>query len=71
MLRDENLNLIEDCFKKELEAGYKEGVADGVRVAERILAWFLVNPQLKEPKSFETLEQWSRKTIDELRSKLE
>jgi hypothetical protein len=68
--REEKLVAISNLLMAEYRDGLKEGIADGVRVAERILTWFLANQTLREPKSIETLEQWSRDAIAELLSKL-
>lgn len=47
-----------------------EGLNEGIAVAKTILAWWANNHKLLDPKSVETLVEWSEKAIAELESKI-
>lgn len=57
-------------LQAEKDAGYEEGIADGLRIAERIYAWWAGNHELKEPRDVEELKSWSQAALLELRKKL-
>lgn len=51
--------------------GYLNGIADGLRVAERIYVYYAANHKLKEPETLEILKEWAEKDLNVLREKLE
>lgn len=63
---DKSLNACHLALLDAHKDGYNEGINKGRAIAERILVWFLANPQLKKPETIETLEDWSRRAIAEL-----
>jgi hypothetical protein len=63
--------IIAELLEQEQRDGYVNGIAEGYAVAQRIFVWFATNHQLKEPKTIDELQEWSRKELDGLRSKLD
>lgn len=68
--RRERLFAVEGVLKVEYDDGYKNGVAEGYRAAERIFIHWFTNHQLVEPHPIETLEKWSRDELAALKAKL-
>lgn len=68
--RMDRLESIDSILEAEYKEGYDNGISTGYAVAQSIMVWFLSNHKLKEPHSRETLEQWSRDALAELKAKL-
>ena len=61
------INQIEDLVSIECEKHYKNGVAEGLRSAERIYLWYSTNDNLRTPYSETTLKKWALAEINRLR----
>lgn len=51
------------------QTAFKQGMTEGLYVADRILQLFETNHQLVKPHSQEQLSEWSRQFIDEATKK--
>lgn len=57
MINEHREKQLKSLMEAEFFDGFNRGRNEGYAVAERILLWFLTNPELKEPKSMVTLEE--------------
>ncbi len=67
MTKQDRLIQINDILTEAYQEGKRDGIAEGLAVAERIMLWYSTNHQLKEPRTPEILEQWSRNELKGLK----
>lgn len=70
MSRQVRLASVKTILDEEYKAGFKEGIAKGLGIADRIYGWWQINHQLLEPHSPEKLREWSQTALDELKQLL-
>lgn len=70
MTRKDRVAIVENTLQEEYREGRLDGLSSGHEVAQRIFFWWFTNNQLPKPHSHETLEQWSRNALAELKKKL-
>lgn len=66
----QRLQQLKSILEEEHRAGFVNGVATGYSVAERIFVWYASNNKLVKPYSEETLDNWSRQALDDLKAHL-
>ena len=68
--RTERNNVVDKLFEEERKDGYRNGIAEGYAVAQRIFVWFSTNHQLNEPKHIDQLREWSNIELTKLKKNL-
>lgn len=69
-MHDNELKKIAEAVREGNNKTHNAAIYEGLRIAERIEGWWTTNHQLVEPRSVETLTEWTKAAIEELRSKL-
>lgn len=71
MSRQVRLKSVETILREEYKEGFKNGINEGLRVAERIYGWWQINHQLLDRHSPEKLREWSENALAELKQLLQ
>lgn len=65
------LEQVKKLLEEQYDDGYKNGIAEGFAVAQRIHLWYKNNHTLVDPYPMEKLTQWAEDDLNKLKQKLE